>query len=139
MMNATGSNAFGHASRFALHSTWGASLIGIVLAAAVASCNGCSSTPEPESPPVANVTSPAQGSSAPADPGQPGADAGECVKGGCASELCQEPGAQQPAFTTCDYKKEYDCYKTATCGRDEQGQCNWQMTPELEKCLKVSR
>ncbi len=48
-----------------------------------------------------------------------------------------EPGTQpsQPSFTNCEYKREYECYKTATCGRDAQGQCNWEMTPELDKCL----
>ncbi len=110
----------------------------MLMAAALASCNGCSSTPDAETPPTASVADPAQ--TAPSDNGQaPTADGGECVKGGCSGELCQEPGTQQPAFTTCEYKREYDCYKTANCGRDSSGQCNWEMTPELDKCLKVSR
>lgn len=107
--------------------------------AALVSCNGCSSTPEPDTPPPTATVAPV-GSEGATDPATlPPPDGGECVKGGCSGELCQEPGGQAPAFTTCEYKREYDCYKTAICGRDADGQCNWQMTTELEKCLKVSR
>lgn len=93
-------------------------------------CNGCNSTPDPE-PPAAPAPTTEPSSSAPAP------EAGECVTGGCSGELCMEPGTQpsQPSFTNCEYKREYECYKTATCGRDAQGQCNWEMTPELDKCL----
>jgi len=96
-------------------------------------CNGCNSTPEPSSPPTATAPE------ASGDPSgtAPGPEAGECVTGGCSGELCMEPGAQptEPTFTNCEYKREYECYKTATCGRDPQGQCNWETTPELDKCL----
>lgn len=40
--------------------------------------------------------------------------------------------------TACVQKPEWDCYKTAQCGRTEQNGCDWVMTPELDKCLKVS-
>lgn len=95
----------------------------------------CNSTPEPESPPGVNVpgvenTEPTASNAA---------DLPACVTGGCSGELCQEPGTPAPSFTTCMYKREYDCYKTARCARDLQGQCAWETTPELDKCLKVSR
>lgn len=93
------------------------------------------STPEPESPPAVAV--PTVDSSAPGT--APSSDLPACVTGGCSGELCQEPGSDAPSFTNCMYKREYDCYKTARCSRNPQGQCAWESTPELEKCLKVSQ
>ena len=100
-------------------------------------CNGCNSTPEP-TPPATTVPE-ATGSTSGSDGAAPttGATTGDCVTGGCSGELCLEPGSEptQPTFTNCEYKREYECYKTATCSRDAEGKCNWEMTPELDKCL----
>lgn len=40
--------------------------------------------------------------------------------------------------TACMQKPEWDCYKEAECGRNPENQCDWVMTPELEKCLAVA-
>ncbi len=107
-----------------------------VASLAALGCNACNSTPEANTPPTVTVPSASEsgsgaGGAAPAP--------APCQTGGCSGELCQEPGTSAPTFTTCEYKREWDCYKTATCGRDANGQCNWVTTPELEKCLAVSR
>lgn len=61
---------------------------------------------------------------------------GGCQVGGCSGSLCQDPAqAADTAFTPCIYKPEYDCFKQAVCGRETDGQCGWQETPELKKCL----
>lgn len=55
-----------------------------------------------------------------------------CFIGGCSGELCwPEPGA----VSTCIYKEEYACYKTAKCERQKDGQCGWTSTVELTSCL----
>lgn len=55
-----------------------------------------------------------------------------CFVGGCSGELClAEPGA----VSTCIYKEEYACYKTAKCERQQDGQCGWTQTVELTSCL----
>jgi hypothetical protein len=68
--------------------------------------------------------------SAQADPG--------CSIGGCSGELCLTAGATgAPGFSTCQYQREWDCYKTAHCARSTDGTCAWEKTAELEKCLAV--
>src|SRR5688500_4831106 len=68
----------------------------------------------------------------PAEP-PPGEPAGECVKSGCSSTLCVEPGKEM--VTTCEWKPEYACYQQAACARQADGGCGWTQTPELEACL----
>jgi hypothetical protein len=60
--------------------------------------------------------------------------AGECVKSGCSSTMCVEPGKEM--VTTCEWKPEYACYQAAACERQADGSCGWTQTPELEACLK---
>jgi eight-cysteine-cluster-containing protein len=108
----------------------------VLLALVALGCSACNSTPDANTPPSVTVPT---ASAAPAGAGGSAAGPAPCQTGGCSGELCQEPGSAAPSFTTCEYKREYDCYKTAICGRDTSGQCNWELTPELEKCLKVSR
>lgn len=55
----------------------------------------------------------------------------DCVVTGCSGQLC----AEEDMFTTCEWKPEYACYKTATCERNALGRCGWRPTPELSKCL----
>ncbi len=100
-------------------------------------CNSCgSSTPEAETPPAVTAE-PAPTSTAPADPTGGDRASGGCVIGGCSSTVCQDPAAAtEQQFTTCEYQRHFECYETATCGRDANNQCNWEMTPLLEKCLK---
>jgi hypothetical protein len=56
-----------------------------------------------------------------------------CVVGGCSSQLCVEEG--DPGMSTCEYRAEYACYRSAVCERQESGLCGWSETPELTACL----
>lgn len=105
-------------------------------ALAVLGCNSCSSPPEAKDPEVA-VPSAEPSASAPMNPEKAERVSGGCVIGGCSGERCDPPEMPQMA-TACVHQPEWDCYKEAQCGRNEQNQCDWVMTPELEKCLAVS-
>ena len=85
----------------------------LCVALSLAACS--KSKPAPSSPP----------SSPPA--------AGACVKGGCSGIVCAAPG--EDVITTCEYRPEYGCYKTATCERQSTGLCGWTQTAELTACL----
>lgn len=57
---------------------------------------------------------------------------GKCYIGGCSSQLCTDA---PDALSTCEYKPEYSCYKSATCERQSNGACGWTETIELTSCL----
>ena len=61
--------------------------------------------------------------------------AGRCYVGGCSGQICSD---QPGALSTCEYREEYACYKTATCERQGGGECGWTMTPALNICLGAS-
>ena len=56
---------------------------------------------------------------------------GECRVTGCSGQIC----ADEDVITTCEYKNEYACFKTAKCERQEDGKCGWTPTEELVACL----
>lgn len=58
----------------------------------------------------------------------------ECEPTGCSGEICAEKG--KPIVSTCIYKPEYACYKTARCERQKDLKCGWTPTPELASCLE---
>lgn len=60
-----------------------------------------------------------------------------CKVGGCSSQLCIDE-SQEDLATTCEYKEEYACYKSAKCERQEDGQCGWTPTEELVVCLQAA-
>jgi hypothetical protein len=61
---------------------------------------------------------------------------GGCYVGGCSSQICSEdPGT----ISSCEFKEEYACYKTAKCERQSNGQCGWTETSELNSCLVNAR
>lgn len=64
----------------------------------------------------------------------PSNNQGECVVGGCNGELCQD-ASDAPLASICLYKPEYECYKSATCERQVEGNCDWTQTEELTSCL----
>ena len=64
-----------------------------------------------------------------------GTASGDCVVGGCSSELCTDK-ADGPAASDCIYRPEYACYASASCARQADGSCGWTMTPELTQCLQ---
>lgn len=57
-----------------------------------------------------------------------------CIVTGCNGEICQGKN-EQPKMSTCVYKPEYECYKTAVCAPQSGGQCGWTQTEELKDCL----
>jgi eight-cysteine-cluster-containing protein len=62
----------------------------------------------------------------------------ECKPGGCSGQVCEDASAE-PIYTTCEYKAEYACYKTATCERQADGKCGWTQTSELTSCLENAK
>lgn len=58
----------------------------------------------------------------------------ECRPTGCSGQICSD----EDVASTCEYLPEYDCYKTAVCERQENGECGWTMTDELRACLENS-
>jgi eight-cysteine-cluster-containing protein len=59
---------------------------------------------------------------------------GSCIIGGCSGELC----ADQPLASVCLWREVYVCYKTALCGRQPDGTCGWNPTPELTACIAAN-
>ena len=54
-----------------------------------------------------------------------------CVVTGCSNQVC----ADEHVMTTCEYREEYACFAEAECKRQEDGQCGFTQTPDLEACL----
>ena len=58
----------------------------------------------------------------------------QCRATGCSSQVC----ADQDVITTCEFRPEFDCFRTAQCERQADNQCGWTMTSELQACLEAS-
>lgn len=61
---------------------------------------------------------------------------GDCKVSGCSSQFCVD--RRQNVFTTCEYRQEYGCYRTARCERQVSGGCGWTPTAELTACLTAN-
>lgn len=61
---------------------------------------------------------------------------GGCAVAGCSGQLCVSSGEADDIFTTCEFKPEYACYRSATCERQPNGLCGWTQTAELRSCLQ---
>ncbi len=59
---------------------------------------------------------------------------GGCVVGGCSGEVCSNT-SEGPAVSSCIYRAEFACYKSAKCERQSNGQCGWTQTTELKMCI----
>lgn len=106
---------------------------------------GCTQSPQP-SPTVVPTQTPTVtiiATSTPtieAPPLPPDKPTSECTKDsdckitGCSSEVC----AKEDVVTTCIYRSDYACYKTASCGCNN-GICEWAQTPALQNCLQSAR
>lgn len=57
----------------------------------------------------------------------------ECKPTGCSGQVC----ADEEVVTTCEYRSEYACYKSANCVRQTSGNCGWTETSDLLACLRV--
>lgn len=55
-----------------------------------------------------------------------------CIKTGCSGQVC----ADEDVVTTCEYRSEYECYKSARCERQANGNCGFTQTSELVSCLR---
>ena len=60
----------------------------------------------------------------------------KCFIGGCSGQLCTD---RSNVVSTCEYKNEYACYKSAVCQRQSNGECGWTQTAALASCLINSR
>ena len=61
---------------------------------------------------------------------------GTCFVGGCSNQIrSDEPNV----VSTCEYRSDYACYKTAKCERQSDGQCGWTQNPQLTACLKSAK
>lgn len=58
----------------------------------------------------------------------------DCKTGGCSGEICLNKEDSGPA-TTCEYRSEFYCYRSARCEKQASGECGWTQTDELNKCL----
>jgi len=68
-------------------------------------------------------------------PPTPPVSTGDCYVGGCSGQICSE---EPDAVSTCEYREEYACYKSARCERQADGVCGWTTTPELLACLSAN-
>ncbi|CAF1040196.1 unnamed protein product [Didymodactylos carnosus] len=57
-----------------------------------------------------------------------------CKPTGCSGQIC----ADNDIITTCEYRSEYECYRSAKCERQTNGECGWTMNESLKKCLTSS-
>lgn len=58
---------------------------------------------------------------------------GQCIITGCSGQLCSD----REVTTTCEYKPEYACYKSAKCERQSNGQCGWTLSADAVVCLET--
>lgn len=54
-----------------------------------------------------------------------------CMPTGCSGQLCSDTNVA----TTCEWKPEYDCYRSAMCTTQNNGDCGWVMDDTLTRCL----
>lgn len=57
-----------------------------------------------------------------------------CIVGGCNGELCLDESAESVA-SICIYEPKFDCFNGATCEIQDDGECGWTQTGELQACL----
>jgi eight-cysteine-cluster-containing protein len=56
-----------------------------------------------------------------------------CQVGGCSGTLCTKKG--EDVVSTCEWREEYACYRSAECKVQTDGNCGWTQTEELKGCL----
>ena len=60
-----------------------------------------------------------------------------CKVGGCSGQLCVGPG--DPDVSTCEWREEYGCYRTASCEPQADGRCGWTPSDELLRCVEAAQ
>lgn len=58
---------------------------------------------------------------------------GACYVGGCSSQICSD--RVDDVASTCEWREEYACYRSAVCERQVSGECGWTKTDALTQCL----
>jgi hypothetical protein len=58
---------------------------------------------------------------------------GGCFVGGCSGQICSD---EPNVVSTCEFRAEYACYRTAKCERQTNGECGWTESSELKMCLQ---
>lgn len=58
-----------------------------------------------------------------------------CRVTGCSSQVC----ASEDVITTCEYRPEFACYRSAQCEIQLTGECGWTMDNVLRQCLEEAR
>ncbi len=107
------------------------SSLSIAFALFLAACGSSSSSaPEPTSPPSAPDTANSGDPAATADP------AAACIRTGCSGTVCAAAGKEE--MTTCEMRPEYECYASATCEKQTDGNCGWTQTAALSSCLSTA-
>lgn len=66
----------------------------------------------------------------------PANNTGSCYIGGCSSQICSD---DPNVASTCEFKEEYACYRTAKCERQPSGQCGWTPSSELSMCVEKAK
>ena len=54
-----------------------------------------------------------------------------CIVSGCSRQICSD----QQMMTTCEWRDEFACYRSARCERQADGKCGWTQTDELKRCV----
>jgi len=54
-----------------------------------------------------------------------------CAPTGCSGQICSDTDV----ITTCEWRPEYACYRSASCSAQGNGDCGWVMDDELRRCL----
>ncbi len=65
-------------------------------------------------------------------PNTPPTQVKKCYVGGCSAQICSD---SPDVASTCEYREQYACYKTAKCERQSNGQCGWTQSAELKACI----
>jgi eight-cysteine-cluster-containing protein len=107
-----------------LNMFWSACISSLLFASSACACKGPSKT---ETPQVGGHTS-AESSA--------GFTGEGCMRSGCSGHLCVPAG--DAVMSTCIWKDEYACYKSARCEKQTDGKCGWTESNELKSCLGSS-
>jgi hypothetical protein len=54
-----------------------------------------------------------------------------CKPTGCSGQICSD----EDVVSTCEFRSEYACYRTAECKRQSNGSCGWTQSSALLACL----
>ena len=56
----------------------------------------------------------------------------QCFVGGCSGQVCADT---EGLVSTCEWRAEYACYKSAHCEVQGNGECGWTPSAELSSCI----